>query len=107
MATTPIPVEIQTPAKLLDEGRLALCSRFYIDINTGGENLSLVILVDNAEYAYQKQINTPQRQTVEVAYQVSGRIYSVRLTGSLTIGQVEFFEAWTDLDEGKEPQAGG
>lgn len=103
---TPIAYEIQTPARLLDEGRLALCSRFYIDINTGGENISLVILVDNKEYAYQKHLNTTERTTVEVAYQVSGRLYSVRLTGSLTIGQVEFFEAWTDLDEGKEPQIG-
>ena len=106
MATIPIPFEAQTPAKLLDQGRIALCSRFFIDINTGGENLSLVILVDDTDYAYQKHINTTQRQTVEVAYQVSGRIYSVRLTGSLTVGQVEFFEAYTDLDLGKEPQIG-
>lgn len=104
MATIPIPFEVQTPGKLLDEGRLGLCSRFFIDINTGGELLSVVICVDGNDYAYQKQIQTVGRQTVEIAYQVSGRVYSIRLTGSLTIGQVEFFECWSDLDIGKEPQ---
>jgi hypothetical protein len=105
--TAGIPLEIQTPAKLLDEGRLGLCSRFFIDINTNGEDLALTILVDSTEYPYPLFINTPHRETVEVDYQVSGRIYSIRLVGCLSTGQVEFFEAWTDLDEGQPPQMGG
>ncbi len=102
-----IPVEWQTPAKLLDEGRLGLCSRFFIDVNTGGEDLQLTILVDGNEYPYPIQINTDERETVEVAFQVSGRIYSIRLVGCLSFGQGELFEVWTDLDEGRPPQADG
>ena len=105
MATIPIPLEWQTPAKLLDESRQALCSRFYLDINTGGENMSLVICVDGNDYAYQKAIKTIARQTVEVAYQVTGRVYSVRLTGSLSIAQVEFFKAYTNLDLARDGEA--
>ena len=104
--TAGIPLEIQTPAKLLDEGRLALCSRFFIDINTNGEDLLLTILVDNSSYVYPIYLNTTGRETIEVDYQVSGRIYSINLVGCLSIGQIEFFEAWTDLDEGKEPVSG-
>jgi hypothetical protein len=107
MATIPIPFEVQTPGKLLDEGRLSLCSRFFIDIDTGGELVDVVICVDQNDYAYQKQIVSNGRSTVEIAYQVSGRVYSIRLTASLTFGQAEFFECWTDLDLGQEKAATG
>lgn len=105
--TAGIPYEVQTPAKLLDEGRLALCSRFFIDINTNNEQLLLTICVDNVDYVYPLLISTAMRSTVEVAYQVSGRVYSIRLVACLSFGQVELFEVWTDLDEGKEPEQGG
>jgi hypothetical protein len=107
MATIPIPFEVQTPGRLLDEGALALCSRFYVDIDTGGELVSVVICVDGNDYAYQKQISSVGRSTIELAYQVSGRVYSIRLTASLTFGQIEFFECWSDLDLGKQGQAVG
>ena len=105
-----IPFELQTPAKLLDEGRVALCSRFFIDIQTNGEQLALTICVDDVDYAFSTLTGVyidpvgGGRATIEVDYQVSGRIYSLRLVGCLSIGQVEFFECWTDLDVGKEPQ---
>ncbi len=101
--TQGIPFEVQTPAKLLDNGRLDLCSRFYVDINTEGESLDLIILVDDVEYIYPIQISAAQRATVECAFQVSGRIYSIRLVGCLSFGKVELFEVYTDLDLGREP----
>lgn len=99
---TCIPIEWQTPGRLLDEGRLAVCSRFFIDLNTNGEALSVTILVDDLEFNYPFAVSTTGRETVEIAWQVSGRIYSIRLTGCLTIGQIEFYECWTDIHEGDE-----
>lgn len=102
---TCIPLEWQTPGKLLDEGRLALCTRFFVDIATHGEQLTVIVCVDDVDYPYPFPIGNNQRSTIELDFQVSGRIYSLRLVGCTTIGQVEFFRCWTDLDLGREPGA--
>jgi hypothetical protein len=101
---TPIPFEVQPPSVLLDQGRLALCSRFFIDLNTNGEELGLALCIDDTDYAYPYPIKTADRETVRVAFQVKGRKYSVRLTGALTVGQIEFYEAWAQIETGDEPQ---
>ncbi len=103
-----IPFELQTPAALLDQGREALSQRFYIDINTNGEALLVTILVDDIEYVFPnpttpRLLSTVGRQTVEMPFQVVGRIYSLRLTGCLSFGQIEFFEAWADIAIGDSP----
>ena len=104
LAVTPIFIEWQPPSVLLDEGREALCQRFYVDIDTGGEFLRLTILVDNVDYVYPLLIHTNGRQTLEIDYQISGRIYSIRLQGALTFGQVQWYQTWTDIETGEVAQ---
>lgn len=99
----PIPIEWQPPSALLDQGRIALSQRFYVDIDTGGENITLTILVDNTDYPQATPLNAVGRQTIEIPLQISGRIYSIRLTGSLTFAQAEWYESWCDIHTGDPP----
>lgn len=97
-----VPFEVQTVSALLDEGRLALLQRVYIDINCNGETLTPTILVDNSDYT-QAAITNAARGTIEIAFQAVGREYALRLTGCVN-HRVELFGIDNDIATGDEPQ---
>ncbi len=90
-AGTPVAFEIETPSELLSELQRVTLRRVAIDINTNGEQITPSLILDNSVVALDNII-TLSRSTVERPLGKSGRVYGLRLVGSLS-DQVEFFGA--------------
>lgn len=95
----PIQVEWQTPGILLNEGQKALTQRVFIDVDCNGQSLTPTLLVDEAlspNFYTMPAITNMGRGTIEIPFQKSAKIFSVRLTGN-PIQRVTFYGIAVDI----------
>lgn len=69
---------------------LGIVRRVFLDINTGGENVTAQLYADGTALA-EWIVNTSARQVVSYETRTNARLFSVRLTAALTTAPVEVF----------------
>ena len=95
---TPVPFafEVQTGAAPIERSRQYQSQRVYLDINTGGVEVTPALLVDAASYVLPVVLTTA-RQTVELPIQQPGQLYSMNLTANPQTGIIEVFGIAVDI----------
>lgn len=102
-----IPFEVETPGVALEAGQEGVAQRAYFDINTRGQELEPLLVVDDGDVVpLPRLVRSPKRQVVEVpAGGVPGRIFGLRLRGRL-LRRVDLYEMSLDVSVGvQEHQA--
>lgn len=96
-----IMFEAQTPSMLPDEGQVAVIRRIFIDINCKVEpafpaqTVGVILLSDNVETPI-GFITNSARSTIELAFQIPARQFSIRLLACL-FNRIEVFGIETDV----------
>ena len=94
-AGTSISFEVETPATRIDDDHSGLLQRIYIDINTSGQFVTPILVLDNDTRALEN-IRTTSRQLIERPVGTTTWIVGIRATGSLS-SQVEIFGFGADV----------
>lgn len=92
---TAIPIAWEVGGALSDIGQTGLCQRLYIDINSGGQNITVAVIADGTTYSL-APLQTSSRQVVEYSVGINARVLSVRLTGNVSM-PVELFGVEADV----------
>lgn len=91
-----IPFEVENRSVMMDVDKLFMVNYLHLDINTGGQQLDVILIGDGIETTIGTLQNT-SRQVVMIPIQKEFNTIGVRLKGSLT-AEVEIFGIEIDVD---------
>lgn len=94
--------DVKTPAVMADPNQVTRADTLVIDANTNGQSLTVHIDVDGTEYTIGTLDTTSGRRKHEVHIDRSGRLFSVRISGTLT-AQVEIFRVKITMNAPYQP----
>lgn len=79
MGSNAIDFVMETPSIRTSTDADAMVQRLFVDIDTGGQNVTLTLVLDTLEVVYTTLLNTASRQTIECSVGKASRLVGVRL----------------------------